>query len=154
MEFAGRDRLVRAPDGSARDLNLAEVLGIGATWGTGWAVLGLAIATLLKLLRPGDFDPGETLGQIVGVFCLLGFGAGLGFVGLLAMAEGRRALRSLPLTPVALWGAVAAGVLPFLSGVDPTVGVLTGVLGAGFAAGSVARRRRPPVPQADAALLP
>src|SRR5574338_1209526 len=100
--------LNHVPTGTARDLSLAQVLSIGAGWGAGWALVGLALALTLKLTRPGYFGAGETIGQLVGVLSLLGFGAGLAFLGLVGFLEGRRPLRRIPLLRIALWGAIGA----------------------------------------------
>jgi hypothetical protein len=138
-----RERLAGRAEPTLRNLPINDVLGVGAGWSAGWAIVGIVLALLLKGLRPGDFAAGETMGQVVGVLALVGFAAGLAFVGALALLEGRRKLRELRLPRAALVGLLGAGIMPFLSGADPSMGILTGLLGAGFATASVAFLRRP-----------
>lgn len=87
----------------------------------------------------------------------MGFVSGGTFAGILSLAEGRRTLDELSLKRVALWGGVG-GIALFLVFIPRLIGAglplgmaisallgpmaITGLLGAGSAAGSVALARR------------
>ena len=121
---------------------LRGALGIGVTWGVLWAGIGVLLALIVGVVRPDNIDPGEGPGKIAAILGLVGFFAGLGFAGLLSLAEGRRTIHALSLGRVALWGFLGAAALPLLTGADASVGVITGPLGALFATASVAAARR------------
>lgn len=121
---------------------LRGALGIGVTWAGLWTAVGLGLAGVLRILRPADFDPGEGLGVILPVLALVGFLSGLGFALLLSLSERKRTLGELSLPRVALWGLLGSAAIPLLLGTDGTMGVLTGLLGAVFASGTVAVARR------------
>jgi len=121
---------------------LRGALGIGVTWGVLWAGLGLVFWLLMRALRPGDIDPGEGLGRVLPILSLVGLLSGLGFAGILALAERRRTVGALSLGRVALWGLLGGVAIPLLMGTDGSMGWLTGPMGAGFAAASVALARR------------
>lgn len=121
---------------------LRGALGIGVTWAGLWTAVGLGLAGALRILRPADFDPGEGLGVILPVLALVGFLSGLGFALLLSLSERKRTAGELSLPRVALWGLLGSAAIPLLLGTDGTMGVLTGLLGAVFASGTVAVARR------------
>lgn len=121
---------------------LRGALGVGATWAALWVACGLGLVGIISIFRPGDIDPGEGLGTMIPVFATVGFLSGLGFAGLLWLAERRRTLPRLSLGRVAVWGMLGSAAIPLLMGTDGSMGVLTGLLGGVFAAGSVAAARR------------
>lgn len=121
---------------------LRGALGIGLTWSVLWGAIGLVLSLIIGFARPNDIDPGEGPGKAAAVFGLLGFLAGLGFAGLLSLAERRRTIHELSLGRVALWGLLGAAALPLLMGADSSMGLITGPLGAIFATASVATARR------------
>jgi len=128
---------------------LRGALGIGVTWGVLWAAIGLVLGFVVGLVRPDQIEPGEGPGRIAVVLGLVGFLSGLGFAALLALAERRRTIHELALGRVALWGLLGAATIPMLTGADPTVGLITGSLGALFATASVATARLNALPGAD-----
>jgi hypothetical protein len=132
---------------------LRGIIGTGITWAVGWGAIfgGIWIAR------------GNPLGMVVeavlgGAF--LGACAGGSFAVILSLAERRRTLRELSIPRVAIWGGIGgmalllalsplaavrmlhAGIplVAMMSFVAPMV--ISGVLGAGFAAGSVALAKR------------
>ena len=134
------------------------IIGTAITWAVGWgAVLaGLHLFGLSPILGLGD---SAFFGSIIG------FMAGGSFAVMLTVGEGRRRLDQLSLGRVGLWGAIggiavvywAHGPIPwsaffqfpgaFVYGTLLTFGPPC-LLGAGFAAGSVAIAR-----QADKKLI-
>lgn len=117
-------------------------LSVGVTWSVLWIMIGIAIWTVLKIFQPEDIGPGEGLDRALPILGLVGLLSGLGFSGLLTLAERRRGLRELSLGRVALWGALGSAAVPLLMGADGSMGWLTGALGAAFATASVAIARR------------
>lgn len=133
---------------------LRGALGIGVTWGTGWALLGAVLAWVLWIL----LDPPVGLGSIVATnaatFGLLGFLGGALFSGVLRLAEGRRRFDQLSLPRFTAWGAVGGlllggmGVFGSLWGaggpaiVSVVVVAASAALGAGSAAATLALARR------------
>lgn len=130
---------------------LRGVLGTGVTWAVGW---GVAFAGLRIGL---GFPYGNLLEAAVNGM-ILGFIGGSSFAVILSIAEHRRTLDQLSLRRVALWGGVGGMALllcfsPMVFGAGPLLGkmlpsylvqlALHGLLGAGFASGSVALARRP-----------
>ena len=124
---------------------LRGALGIGVTWGVLWATIGLVLGFVVRFVRPDQIEPGEGPARIATVLGLAGFLSGLGFAGLLSLAEKRRTIHELSLGRVALWGLLGAGAIPLLTGADASVGLITGALGALFATTSVATARRHPL---------
>ena len=125
---------------------LRGIFSTGLLWAVGWA--GVTIATGLVSGIPFRFVGFLALEGVV-----KGFIAGGAFAGILSIAEGHRTLQDLSLKRVALWGAIGGNLLlllamPVLLSLGaPMVSTLTGVitnglLGAGFASGSVALARR------------
>jgi hypothetical protein len=121
---------------------LRGALGIGVTWSVLWILIGIVLATALRVVRPQDFDPGEGMTTVLPLLGVVGLLSGLAFAGLLSVTERRRSLRELSLPRVALWGALGSAAIPWLMGADGSMGWLTGVLGATFASASVAIARR------------
>jgi len=80
---------------------LRGALGIGVTWSVR-AAIGLVLGLMFDFARPNDIDSGEGPGKAAAVFGLRGFLAGLGFAGLLSLAERRRTIHELSLGRVAL----------------------------------------------------
>jgi hypothetical protein len=121
---------------------LRGALGIGLTWAVLWVVLGILLLALFLIFDPADIGPGEGPSRVLPILGLVGFLSGLGFAGLLFLAERRRTLRELSLGRVALWGLLGSAAIPLLMGADGSMGWLTGFLGATFATTSVAMARR------------
>ena len=121
---------------------LRGALGIGVTWGVLWAVIGLVLGVIVGIVSPDQVEPGEGPRKVAAVLGLVGFLSGLGFAGLVFLAERRRTIHELSLGRVALWGVLGAASIPMLTGADPSMGLITGSLGALFATASVATARR------------
>ena len=121
---------------------LRGALGIGVTWGVLWAAIGLVLGSIVGVVRPDQIDAGEGPGRIAAVLGFAGFLSGLGFAGLFSLAERPRTIHEVSLGRVALWGLLGAAPIPMLTGADPSVGLITGSLGALFATASVATARR------------
>jgi len=127
------------------------ILGTGITWAIGW---GATFVGLRLVLSPGHFTGLAAL-AVSGMG--FGFVAGSSFAVILSITERRRSLHQLSLRRVALWGGIGGAMLALLAaprvigaGLPLNVLVsayliplgLTGLLGAGFAAGSVAIARK------------
>lgn len=130
---------------------LRGAVGLGVTWSLVWATLGAVLAGATYLFFPQDFDPGETLPVIIGLFALLGFLAGLGFASVLAFAERRNQLNQLTVARGALWGALGAVVSQLLLGGALSMMLIFAPVGAllGAASFAVARKALPPSPDAE-----
>jgi hypothetical protein len=131
---------------------LRGILGTGLTWAFGWvganALVGLVSGVPLGLMLPLSLT---AFAQ--------GFVAGGAFATILSIAERRHTLEELSLRRVALWGGIGGMIivlpaLPYLISYGFPLGrvllplVIDGLIGAGFASGSVALAR-----QADTKLL-
>ena len=129
---------------------LRGIVGTGLTWAVGW---GVAFAGLFATL---GFPYGGLVEAAVNGI-ILGFSAGGSFAIILSIAERRRTLQELSLRRVGVWGGIGGMTLLLLF--TPAVfnygrpfgEILTsylvqlsfmGILGAGFAAGSVALARK------------
>ena len=121
---------------------LRGAVSIGLTWAALWVLIGLVLFAVIRVVRPEDIGPGEGLGKALPILGLVGLLSGLGFAGLFSLGERRRTLRQLSLGRVALWGLLGGVGIPLFMGTDGSMGWLTGLLGATFAAGSVALARR------------
>lgn len=121
---------------------LRGAVTIGLVWGTMWVAIGVVLLVVLGVVRPDDIGPGEGPGTALPILGLVGFPSGLGFAGLLAVAERRTSLRELSLTRVALWGLLGSAAVPWLMGADGSMGWVTGPVGATLAAASVAIAQR------------
>ncbi len=131
---------------------LRGLLGVGATWGTLWGVIGAGIGFLLGIANPSLW----TLENPVAVWgvgmAAYGFVSGLGFGTLLSLIEGRKVLRDLSLKRVALLGLLGSAAVPLLfmgffeagTTLADVVGAMgvTAMLGGTFAPGAVAIARR------------
>jgi hypothetical protein len=123
---AGRGR----PTMSSLVRRVRGALAIGAVWGAVWIAIGLVVWAVIRMLAPEDIEPGEGLDTALPILGLAGFLAGLGFAGLLSIAERRAALDDLSLPRVALWGLLGSAAIPWLIGSDGSMGWVTGPLGA------------------------
>lgn len=136
---------------------LRGVLGTGLTWAVGWGVAFSGLFATFGFPYGGLLEAG-----VNGV--ILGFVGGGVFGTLLSIAERHRTLDQLSLRRVAVWGGIGGMALlllftPVVLGSSrPFTDVITsylvqlsfmGVLGSGFASGSVALARK-----GDAALPP
>jgi hypothetical protein len=129
---------------------LRGIIGTGLTWAVGWAAGWAAVGVGF----------GVPFGSLVGIAvngALIGFIAGGSFATILSIAERHRTLDQLSLRRVALWGFLGGVALPLFfsprllgAGLPFRMVVTTfilptgvsGLLGAGFAAGSVALARQ------------
>lgn len=125
---------------------LRGVIGTGLTWAVGWAAVSVGLSLLGGV-------PFRFLGQVAFSGLAQGFIGGSAFAVILSIAERRHTLKELSLGRVALWGGIGGMFLLFpatlylLPTRIPSVSLLMplfidGLLGAGFAAGSVALARR------------
>lgn len=128
---------------------LRGIVGTGLIWAVGWAGinLGLGVAVILMGTPLGNLSPIVLAGIIQGFF------AGSAFAVILSITERRHALDELSLQRVALWGGIGGMILllpaiPFLVPIGSPMNtilvplVIDGLIGAGFASGSVALARR------------
>lgn len=125
---------------------LRGAVGIGVTWGVLWVVFGLVLLLIIGVVRPEEIDQGEGPAKVLPIFGLVGFLSGLGFAGVLSLAERRKTLHQLSLGRAALWGLLGGVAIPLLMGVHVSMGWLTGPMGAIFAAASIATARRGALP--------
>jgi hypothetical protein len=121
---------------------LRGAFGIGMKWAALWAVVGMILVGIIGVLRPDNIGPGEGPPRAATIFGILGLFSGIGFATVLSVAERRRTIEELPLWRVALWGFIGAAAIPLLMGADGTMWPVAGILGATFAAVSVAAARR------------
>jgi len=121
---------------------LRGALAVGVTWTVLWLAIGVLLWAAFRIFRPDDIGADEGLRVVLPILGLAGLLSGLGFATLLTLAERRRTLRDLSLRRIAIWGFLGSAAIPTLLGAPPGEGWLTGVLGATFAAISVAVARR------------
>lgn len=121
---------------------LRGMLGMGITWGVGWAIVMFIIGTIIGIVDPDAIDPGEEPWRLAGVVSLVGFLSGTAFAAIFAGAERRRKIRELSVLRSAFWGALGGAVLPLLTSMNDAVLFNTMPLGAIFAASTVAIARR------------
>ena len=121
---------------------LRGALAIGLTWGVAWVAIGVVLFVVIGAVRPDNIGPGEGPGKALPILGLAGFLSGLGFAGLVSLAERRTSLRELSLARVALWGLLGSAAVPWLMGADGSMGWVTGPMGAILATASVAVARR------------
>jgi len=131
------------------------VIGAGILWSMGWGVVFLGFRLLFG-------PPQAELSSVVAVGMFFGFFGGASFALILSVVERRRNLDQLSLWRVALWGFLGATALLLclrLFGLGsaisfgPSITTLgfQGLLGAGFATGSVAiaRQETPELTEGD-----
>ena len=129
---------------------LRGVVGIALTWGVAWAAIGMALTLIVTAVAPDQIDGDEGPSKVGMVLGFAGFLSGLGFAGLFMLGEKGRTVRDLSLGRAGLWGFLGGAAIPALMGADIGEGVITGTLGAVFAAGTLAwARRGPPLSRAD-----
>ena len=125
---------------------LRGIIGTGITWALGWA----GALAALHLLTGASL---QFIGQIALSGMVRGFIAGGAFAVILSIAERRHTLEDLSLRRIALWGGIGGSLLfvttlPLLLQLGIPLGsilvplAINGLLGAGFATGSVALARR------------
>lgn len=121
---------------------LRGMAGVGLTWAIAYGLVFLTLGVVISLVDPDSIDPGEKIG-LVSVF-----GTGVGFVSgcisalVLAAAERHKTLGDLSLWRMALWGALSAGVWPFVTPANDMMVVILAPLGAVCAVGTLAIARR------------
>lgn len=118
---------------------LRGVLSIGLTWAASWVVVGTALGLIVRVIDPDSIDPGEGIAMIR-VFATIGFISGVGFAGLLSVAESRKTILNLSLGRVALWGILGGAVVPLVVGLADQLFIFC-PLGALSATASVAIAR-------------
>lgn len=122
---------------------LRGVVGLGLTWGAIWAGLFVAIFLVVMAVHPPSLDSGETLSLGAAIGAAYGFITGVSFSALLLIAERGRTLRDIPLARVALWGAIAAAVMPLVSQpADNRMIYFMSPIGAALAVGMMALAKR------------
>jgi hypothetical protein len=127
------------------------IVGTALTWAAGWGILG-AVVSALSIVASGPWD-GPPVAKMVFLGALFlatyGFIAGLVFSLVVLAAERRRTLHQLTLPRVTAWGGLGgvlmAAVPVAATGPSVLTGVfllMSGLLGAGSAAASLAVARR------------
>ena len=128
---------------------LRGALASGAAWAVLWIAIGVVLLVVTRVFRPEYIGPGEGAAKMLPILGLVGLLSGLGFAGLLSLAERRTNLHKLSLTRVGLWGLLGSAAVPLLMGTDGSMGWVTGPMGAIFAAASVAIARRGAVRESE-----
>ena len=100
-----------------------------------------SIGTVIGIVDPDSIDPGEEPIRIGAIVGLLGLISGLAFASVLAFTERHKKLIHLSLTRVAVWGMIGGAAFPLLTTMVDKLALITGGLGALFAAGTVAIAR-------------
>jgi len=129
---------------------LRGIIGTGITWAVGWAGGYSVVSVVIGAPLSG-------LGAVALAGAIFGFIAGGSFAVILSITERRRAFDQLSLWRVAVWGGLGGMALPLffaprLIGAGFPLHLLlttyliplavSGLMGAGFATGSVALARR------------
>ena len=117
-------------------------LGIAATWGAAWAVIGAGLSVITGIVDPASIDPGEGPLRIGAIFGAIGGISGFTFGLVMSFAERRRSIADLSIGRAALWGVLGAAALPLLTTMNNNLLIMVCPLGAAFAAASVAIARR------------
>ena len=133
---------------------LRSAFVIATSWGALWAAIGVSVTLLLAVVRPQEIGADEGPGKVAAVLGLVGFLSGLGFAGLLCFAEKGQRFSELSMRRIALWGFIGGAAIPALVGADIGEGWITGILGAIFAAGSLALARQVRSLATDPSALP
>lgn len=96
------------------------VLGIASVWAVAWLPIGLLLG-LVGYWREGPINidvarpPGHFLSHMansLGLWTLAGAVSGASFAVILAVAERNRALSSLSIRRLAIWGGIGASLVP------------------------------------------
>jgi hypothetical protein len=87
---------------------LRGVVSIGAIWGLGCSVLGIAIGAFVSMIWPEilPFTVGRYVVNVALWYGVGGFVFGSGFAGVLAAMHGRKTFEELAPGRAALWGAL------------------------------------------------
>ena len=117
-------------------------LGIAATWGAAWAIIGAGLSVITGMIDPPSIDAGEGPFRIGALFGAIGAISGFAFGLVMSMTERRRSIGDLSIGRAALWGALGAAALPLLTTMNNSLLIIVCPLGAAFAATSVALARR------------
>jgi len=140
-------------DGLLRKLR--GMLGVGLTWGVGWAIVMFIIGSIIGVVDPDSIDAGEEPWRIAGLVGAVGFISGAVFAAILSSAERRKSIRELSVPRAVLWGALGGAALPLLTTMNDVVIFNTAPLGAIFAASTIAIARRAALREPEEAeLLP
>lgn len=118
------------------------LVGLGIFSAAAWALVGVAIVSIIQMVDPPSVDPGERPLLAAVVFARAGFVAGAMAGVVLAIAERHRRLADLSLPRVALWGALGGLALPFIGAAPRPMMLILAVLGSGSAVAAVALARR------------
>ena len=121
---------------------LRGVMGIGLMWGTLWAVIFSAIATVIGIIDPDSIDSGEGwigLGALGGAAGLV---SGMAFGVLLSVTERGRPILDFSLSRAAMWGVLGAAALPLLTTMNDGNAFVTCPLGMVSATASIATARK------------
>jgi len=125
------------------------MLGVGLTWGVGWATLIFILATIIGIVDPQQIDQGEEPWRLAGLVGMVGFMSGAVFAVILSSAQRRKSLKDLSVPRAALWGALGGAALPLLTTMNNAVMFNTVPLGVIFAASTVAIARRAALREAE-----
>ena len=117
-------------------------LGVAVTWGAVWAAIFAALGLTIGLLDPDSIDPGEGPVRVAWIGAIYGVVSGATFAVLLALGEGRKAIRDLSLGRAALWGMLGTAAFPLFTPVDNSMLIILCPVGAALAAASVAVAKR------------
>lgn len=118
------------------------MLGMGLTWGVGWAIVIFMIGTVISIADPDSIDAGEEPWRISLLVGTVGFISGSLFALIFSRAERRKSIRNLSVLRATLWGALGGAALPLLTSMNDATLFNTVPLGAAFAAATVAIARR------------
>jgi hypothetical protein len=121
---------------------LRGMLGMGVFAGITWALVGLAIGTVVLIVDPASIDPGESPPWIAYYFGRAGFVSGVVAAVALALAERRNTVGTLRWPRIALWGALGGFALPWIAAGPRAMLPFFVVLGAATITGALALAKR------------
>ena len=123
---------------------LRGIIGTGLTWAVGWmGLIGLVVFPVLALLGNPIFSNIGLYLTNVFIVGVGGFIAGGGFAVVLGVLERHKKLEDLSSWRMGIWGALGGLVFAAaLVEVSPLSLIISAVLGAGSAAGSLALAKR------------
>jgi membrane associated rhomboid family serine protease len=121
---------------------LRGVTAVALSWAVGWTLVGTLLGLVIRVIRPQDFDPGESVAGIAGLFAVVGFISGAAFALFFSLAERRRSLRDLSIVRSGVWGALGGAALPLFTTMNDDMAILLAPIGAVFATVTVALARR------------